>query len=163
MYGGDTRVMLCPCGLLASFGARVVRVCFVQLGRGAGEWGGVLDERCETQRNASHGFTGRVALLQTPFPAVLRSMRCRSVWTFFMDCICRASPLRPLGKSKVSPVDVTGHWSVPLTLPAATLWLRVCPFAVRCNELAALQRAQRRPCTNKGCIPPCRPTHVLKR
>ena len=23
-------------------------------------WGGVLDERCETQRNASHGFTGRV-------------------------------------------------------------------------------------------------------
>ena len=60
MYGGDTRVMLCPCGLLASFGARVVRVCFVQLGRGAGEWRGVLDERCETQRNASHGFTGRV-------------------------------------------------------------------------------------------------------
>ena len=157
VYGGDTRVMLCPCGLLASFGARVVRVCFVQLGRGAGEWGGVLDERCETQRNASHGFTGRVALLQTPFPAVLR---CRSVWTFFMDCICRASPLRPLGKSKVSPVDVTGHWSVPLTLPAATLWLRVCPSPSvatslqPCNEPKDV-RAQIRDASHLAVPPTC--------
>ena len=146
---------------------RLVRVSFGFVSFSLGE---VLEsgEVClmrGARRNATHRRkvcirTGRVALLQTPFPAVLR---CRSVWTFFMDCICRASPLRPLGKSKVSPVDVTGHWSVPLTLPAATLWLRVCPFIVRCNELAALQRAQRRPCTNKGCIPPCRPTHVLKR
>ena len=145
---------------------RLVRVSFGFVSFSLGE---VLEsgEVClmrGARRNATHrmGSPGgfRVALLQTPFPAVLR---CRSVWTFFMDCICRASPLRPLGKSKVSPVDVTGHWSVPLTLPAATLWLRVCPFIVRCNELAALQRAQRRPCTNKGCIPPCRPTHVLKR
>ena len=142
---------------------RLVRVSFGFVSFSLGE---VLEsgEVClmrGARRNATHrmGSPGgfRVALLQTPFPAVLR---CRSVWTFFMDCICRASPLRPLGKSKVSHVDVTGHWSVPLTLPAATLWLRVCPSPSvatslqPCNEPKDF-RAQIRDASHLAVPPTC--------